>query len=221
MGRDDFAQIVLNELRREHVSTQLVIAEKKEQTGGSVVLVGQDGGRTVLVHRGAASQLDTYDLPPFWLSQTRWVHLASIGGRLATLEKLFQLLKQQREIGLSWNPGKGELELIKNNQLKISDVPCQVFFVNEEEWVSVASQQAEILANFGQVIITAGGKGGTVYLAGKPAWKFFGQNQTVVDETGAGDAFITGYVSAYLLGNSPQMSVRVIPLFCGIVSRTI
>jgi hypothetical protein len=54
-GRDDFAQIVTQDLERERVSTQLVITEKKEQTGASIILVGAQGSRTVLVHRGAAS----------------------------------------------------------------------------------------------------------------------------------------------------------------------
>lgn len=207
LGRDDFAQIVLNELRREQVSTQLVIAEKKEQTGGSIILVGQDGGRTVLVHRGAASQLDPYDLSPFWLSQTRWVHLSSISNRLETLDRLFSLIKRSHEVGLSWNPGKGELELIKTGQLKPSEIPCEIFFVNEEEWAVVQAQQAEILNSFNQVIVTAGAKGGKVYLAGQPAWQFTGASQVAVDETGAGDGFISGYLAAHLLAHPPQTAI--------------
>lgn len=207
LGRDDFAQIVLAALQREQVSTQLVIAEKKEQTGGSVVLVGEDGGRTVLVHRGAASQLDTYDIPAFWLSQTGWIHLASISGQLPALQKIFHLCRHHREIGLSWNPGKAELQLLASGQLKPAEIPCQVFVVNKEEWALVAAQQAEILQAFSQVIVTNGKAGGTVYLAGKPAWLFEGQGIHAVDETGAGDAFVTGYVAAQILHLPPQTGI--------------
>jgi sugar/nucleoside kinase (ribokinase family) len=207
LGRDDFAKIILSDLQREQVSTQLVVAEKKEQTGGSVVLVGQDGGRTVLVHRGAASQLDTYDVPFFWLTQTRWVHLSGISGRVETLQKIFQLLKRNHEVGLSWNPGKAELDLISSGQLVCSEIPCQIFVVNQEEWTQVAAKQAEILQAFSQVIITAGKAGGQIYLDGKPTWSFSGQTIAAVDETGAGDAFVTGYVAAHLLGLPPQTSV--------------
>lgn len=208
LGRDDLAQIVLSDLKRESVSTQLVVAEKKEQTGGSIILVGQEGGRTVLVHRGAASQLDAYDIPPFWLSQTRWVHLSSIAGRIEALKKIFVVLKKNREIGLSWNPGKAELELLKTGQLEASEIPCQIFFVNEEEWALLAEAQPRILAAFSQIIVTAGKAGGQVYLDGQPTWKFTGQGDlTAVDETGAGDAFATGYVAATLLQHPPQTAI--------------
>ncbi len=97
-GRDDFARIVSADLERENVSTQLIVIEKKEQTGGSVILVGAKGARTALVHRGAASMLDPFDIPPYWLSQTRWIHVSSIGGRLETLERIFTLVKKSDEI---------------------------------------------------------------------------------------------------------------------------
>ncbi|HCC84912.1 MAG TPA: hypothetical protein DEP87_04490 [Candidatus Pacebacteria bacterium] len=208
LGRDDLAQIILNDLKRERVMTQLVIAEKKEQTGGSIILVDQVGGRTVLVHRGAASLLDTYDISPFWLSQTRWVHLSSIAGRLPALEKIFQTLTRSHEVGLSWNPGKTELELLRTHQLKLSEIPCQIFFVNQEEWQLLGSVQAEVLENFSEVVVTAGKAGGMVYVSGKPAWKFLSQSQSVVaDETGAGDAFATGFVSAKILGHSTRIAI--------------
>jgi ribokinase len=207
LGRDDFAQIVLNDLQRERVSSQLVIAERKEQTGGSVILVGEDGGRTILVHRGAASQLETYDIPPFWLTQTRWIHVSSIAGQLAALQKIFKLVKHSHEIGLSWNPGKGELRLLAEGQLDVQEIPCQVFLVNQEEWALVAAKQTEILQAFGQVIVTAGKAGGDVYLHGQPAWHFSGQGVHPVDETGAGDAFVTGYVAAQMLALPPQTSI--------------
>ncbi len=208
LGRDDLAQIVLNDLKREQVATQLVIAEKKEQTGGSIILVGQEGGRTILVHRGAASQLDSYDVPPFWLTQTRWVHLSGIAGRLEALQKIFYILKRNHEIGLSWNPGKAELELLRTGQLDIAEIPCQIFFVNETEWESLGQAQAQVLSHFSQVVVTAGKAGGQVYLDGTPTWKFTSQDNLVaVDETGAGDAFATGFVAATLLQHPPQTAI--------------
>ncbi len=207
-GRDDFAKIVTQDLEREHVSTQLVIAEKKEQTGGSIVLVGAQGGRTVLVHRGAASMLDTFDIPPYWLSQTRWVHLSSIGGRKETLEKIFLLIRKSGEVGLSWNPGQGELALLKDNELEIESIPCKIAFFNKEEWRQVSVLHQQLLRQIPHIIVTDGKNGGDAYINGKHSWRYLALPVESVDDTGAGDAFATGYVAAHLLGKKPQAAIE-------------
>lgn len=207
-GRDDFARIVSGDLERESVSTQLVVAEKKEQTGGSVILVGAKGGRTALVHRGAASMLDPFDVPPYWLSQTRWVHLSSIGGRLETLERIFMLLKKNPEVGMSWNPGQGELNLLKNKELLVKDISCQVAFFNKEEWRSVSVLHQDLLKKIPHIIVTDGKNGGDAYINGTHSWKYLALPVESVDDTGAGDAFATGYVAAHLLGKTPQQSIE-------------
>lgn len=120
-GRDGFARLVMQDLQDQQVSTQLVIEEKKEQTGGSVILIGPDGERTVLVHRGAASMLDPFDISAYWLSEARHVHVSSLGGQRPTLEKIFKLVAHNPDLSLSWNPGKKELALLANRQL----VPVQ------------------------------------------------------------------------------------------------
>jgi sugar/nucleoside kinase (ribokinase family) len=126
---------------------------------------------------------------------------------LSTLQKIFHLCQRNHEIGLSWNPGKAELQLLASGQLKVTEIPCRVFVVNKEEWALVGAQQADILQAFSQVVVTNGKAGGTVYLTGKPTWRFEGQGIHAVDETGAGDAFVTGYVAAQILHLPPQTAI--------------
>lgn len=207
-GRDDFSSIVINDLRKEKVSTSLIIGEKKEQTGGSVILVGKNGGRTALVHRGASSQLDTYDISPFWLQQTGWVHLSSIAGRKDTLEKIFFLLKKEPQIGLSWNPGKAELQLLAEKQIDLKEIPCQIFILNQREWQSIATVQADILQYFSHVIVTNGREGGKVFLRDGENFDYHSETIASVDDTGAGDAFATGYVAATIKNLPPKEAVQ-------------
>ncbi len=207
-GRDEFARIVVSDLEKENVSTQLVISEKKEQTGGSVILVGAKGSRTALVHRGAASMLDSFDIPPYWISQTRWVHLSSIGGRLETLERIFKLVKKVGDVGLSWNPGQGELALLKEGSLAVESITCTVLFLNKEEWRQISAQHAQLLEHIPQIIITDGKNGGDAYINGKHSWRYLALPVESVDDTGAGDAFAVGYVAAHLSGKKPQESIE-------------
>lgn len=208
IGKDELSQIVISDLKKENVATNYVIAEKLEQTGGSVILVGENGGRTVMVHRGASSQLDSYDISPYWLSQTKWIHLSSISGRLDTIKKIFSFAQRNPEIGLSWNPGKAELQLLAEKKLDIEEIPCQIFILNLQEWEMVRDVQAELLKKFSQVVVTNGDRGGKVYLRGKEAIAYGSTGVQSVDDTGAGDAFTSGYLGACLAYKSPHEAVK-------------
>ncbi|MBD3279397.1 MAG: hypothetical protein GF390_01655, partial [Candidatus Pacebacteria bacterium] len=133
-GRDNFSQIVVNDLIREQVGIRLLIKEKKEYTGGSVILIGTAGKRIIMVHRGASSQLDPYDIPIYWLTKTKWVHVSSLAGQEQTLAKIFQIIRKNPQVNLSWNPGKADLSLLAQRSLAIKQIPCRVFFVNQQEW---------------------------------------------------------------------------------------
>jgi len=196
-GRDVLAKLVIDDLVKEKVETQFLIKEKKEETGGSVIMTGQDGGRTALVHRGAASQLDPQDIPGAALAQADWVHLSSIAGRFMTLQTIFQTVKQH-QVKMSWNPGNAELKLLADGHLDINQIYCQILLMNAEEWVMVAKLQARLLSQIPIVVITKGKKGGEVFYQGKSAIKYEILKVETVEETGAGDAFGVGFVSAYL-----------------------
>jgi sugar/nucleoside kinase (ribokinase family) len=207
LGRDAFADIVEKELRAEGVSTELLIRERKEQTGGSIVLVGKDGERVVLVHRGAAAQLGPEDLPLAALRQAHWLHLTSVAGQRQVLESVFRVVKEHA-VRLSWNPGKSELALLLKVPLAELGVSCDVLFVNQEEWESVAPVQSQLKEIINTIVITNGSKGGQVLIKGQDALTFEAKQVDVTDTTGAGDSFASGYVSALLLEKTPAVAVQ-------------
>jgi ribokinase len=207
-GSDNFAAVILSELQREGVDTSLIVREKLEQTGGSVLLVDKKGGRTALIHRGAAAMLNDYDIPPYWFSQAGWVHLTNIAGQEETLRKIFLLVKKNLATTLSWNPGKQELTLIANGKLKVADIICKVLILNDEEWQMVEKQQPELIKEIPEIVVTQGKKGGYVYEHGKKTLKFLGASVKSVDDTGAGDAFCTGFVAGQILKQPTKTCVE-------------
>ncbi|OGJ39346.1 MAG: hypothetical protein A3A82_03980 [Candidatus Pacebacteria bacterium RIFCSPLOWO2_01_FULL_47_12] len=195
-GKDTLAQIILQDFHRETVSTNYVVQEKKEQTGGSVILVGDDGGRSVLVHRGAASQLDPTDIPQDAVTRVNWVHLSSIGGRLATLQTI---AAARHAVGhLSWNPGSQEMELIRTQQLQPSDLGCEVLLLNKDEWENLAAVAQMLEVQVPTIVVTDGAKGGQVFTQATGWQPYTAEPEQAVDETGAGDAFAVGFVAARL-----------------------
>lgn len=203
-GRDNFSYLVLKDLKDNGVDTNLVISEKMEKTGGSVILTCEKGERSVLVHRGASAKLDPYDISAYWLSQTELVHLSSIGGNQKTLEKIFLSIKRSDSTKLSWNPGKAELLMLADERLIVSDIPCEVFLVNNEEWQMIVDVQNQILNNFPYVVVTAGKNGGDVYYQAEQLFHFPALSSGVVDSTGAGDSFSVGFVAGLYWGKTPQ-----------------
>ncbi len=208
-GKDSFAYVVSQDLKENKVATNLMITEKLEQTGGAVIMVCAQGERSVLVHRGAAARLDPFDIPPYWLSQAQQVHLCSLGGQQATLEKIFKTVAQSDQTSLSWNPGEKELLFLAERQLAIEQIPCEIFLVNEEEWSMVSAVQGEILRNFPYVVVTAGTKGGTVYVKNQDSFHFSALDNQAIDATGAGDAFAVGFVAGMMWGKTPQESAQL------------
>jgi sugar/nucleoside kinase (ribokinase family) len=207
LGTDTWSNVIMEELKNKNVDTSLLISEKKEQTGGSVILLSPEGGRTVMVHRGASSLLDPQDIPDQAFAQTSWVHLSSISGRLETLQKLFSLFSQHK-LRFSWNPGKSEITLLINGELSVSGLQCAVLFVNDEEWAQLTPVQEQLHRIANQIVITNGDKGGKVLSGGSVVHEYQASSTTVVNETGAGDSFAVGYVSGLLMGKDMEGAIN-------------
>ncbi len=195
LGKDTLAKMVLDNLKSEHVDCEYVISERREQTGGSIILVGHDGGRTVLVHRGASSQLDMGDSPERAIERASWIHLSSIAGRLTALQRIGKLARQYKKT-VSWNPGSAELALLTGRELAISDIPCQVLLCNLQEWQALAEIEDEVRAAVPELIVTNGKEGLDIWHEGNYTHVPASTESKTVDETGAGDAFASGYIAA-------------------------
>ena len=203
VGEDFFAQMVVDDLQRDHVVTDFIVSTKQKNTALSVLLIAEEGGRSALTHRGAASLLEARDLPWQALHETRWVHLSNIGGNKELLVRLFDHLRHN-DIGLSWNPGQKELVLLSEKKLRVNAVTCDIFILNKEEWAEVANVQTEILRQVPYVVVTDGRNGGYVYFHGQYQFRYTIPSVQTVQETGAGDAFSVGFVAAHLMGRKPS-----------------
>ncbi len=202
IGKDDLGQIVRNELIAARVDTRKMISERQEKTGCSVILRGPTGDRTIMVSRAASSMLDDYDIPVSYLRQRDWLHLSSVAGNLNALSEIWQALDTP-SLGLSWNPGRRELEQIASGALTLPTPSQGVFFANDQEWALIANQQTSILKSFPFVVITKGEKGGTVFQNGKKYQDFKPASQgPAFESTGAGDAFASAFVSTLLYQRS-------------------
>lgn len=199
IGLDILAQIIVDEIEKEHVDVDLLVEEKEEKTGVSAVLVAADGSRSALTFRGAAKMLTPSDIPFSKLEKVPWIHLSAIGNP-ELVRQLF-LFCREHNIKLSWNPSKGEvIDIVKNT---IGDFAhcCKVVFLNEIEYSSIQGHERFLQELSEIVVVTRGKKGGEVYFDGKKL-EYSGKVVPVMCELGAGDAFASGFAGA-LLKNHP------------------
>ena len=207
-GKDTLADLLLSEFHKECVATNYVTQERREETGGSVIMLGEDGGRTVMVHRGASSLLDPHDIPMRAVKKADWIHLSSIAGRLPALWAIAAGLKEG-SASCSWNPGQAELDLINAGELTAQSLPCQILVMNAEEWKKMRLKQQAFRAIIPEIVVTEGGKGGKLYLKGeRRPQSFESSGIKSVDVTGAGDSFAVGYITARVKGKQPMVAVE-------------
>jgi ribokinase len=202
IGQDLFGQMVIDDLKREDVDTDWILEEEDEQTAVSALMIAEGGGRSVLTHRGASGQLSVADLPDDLVTQTNWIHVANISGKKDVLERLFEVAKA-KQVGLSWNPGKPELELLNSGQLSPAKIECDILFLNKGEWESLVDIKYTLLEHIPYVAITEGKDGGQLHVKGHYTQPFKAAKSKTIQETGAGDAFATGFVAAHYLGRPP------------------
>lgn len=209
LGDDPAAAAVLADLDKEGVDTTRINTSKRYNTGYSVLLLAPTGERTILTYRGASThyQVDDYAIAE---ADADWLYLSSMSGRMEVLDQIFSDAKQAG-MKIMFNPGKGELRQADKLRPLLDDV--DVLLVNREEMATlVEGQDLEELVRHGlnlvpTVIVTDGpsgvmaSDGETIVRAGMY------EDVKVIDRTGAGDAFGSGFLSQYAQGRSLKDSI--------------
>ncbi len=201
---------VLLALKKEHVDTTSVVYDRVRETGYSVLLLTSRGERTVLVYRGASADIDPKNIR-LANHHPKWLYISSLGGRLDTIRRIWKYAAEE-SIHIAWNPGAAELAHGYGRLLPFIKQTA-VFSLNQEEAATLLGytrhQDRSAFETLrrqvsGITLITEGAEGA---LAGSAtqAWHSATRQIRVVDTTGAGDAFGSGFVGAYIrTKNVPQ-----------------
>lgn len=209
IGHDPAGQAVLDALDTEGVDTSHVSYSDKYSTGYSVLLLAPNGERTILTYRGASTHYhsNNFDIAD---SDADWLYVSSMSGSFEVLHKLFTQARKN-QIKIMFNPGKGELSQPERLRTLLEDV--EVLSVNKEEMATlVEGKSLEELVIHGHsyvpVVIVSDGPNGVCASDGKTIVKAgMYQDVRVIDRTGAGDAFGSGFLSQWAQGKSLADSI--------------
>lgn len=213
MGNDPQSLLIHKDLEEAQVETRYLVQEQDETTAVSVVLIADDGGRSIMVYRGAAAMLTKQDLP-FDDLETRWMHISSLGGNMDLLKTILTWAKNKK-IRISLNPGMKEIE--HSTKLIPMLEMVEILFVNRDEakvlWGIDYSDDAlwnsnQALPGAHVTVITDGARGGKACIDGKVHFYAGKKVKKVVDTTGAGDAFASGMVAGVLYGKTYAQAIE-------------
>ncbi len=209
IGDDPAGQAVLADLDRENVETSNVSTSKRYNTGYSVLLLSPNGERTILTYRGASTH---YKLDDFAIADSKadWLYISSMSGQMDVLDQIFIEAKQQG-MKIMFNPGKGELSHVDKLKALLDDV--DVLLVNREEMQQIVDGETiEELVLHGlhyvPTVIVSDGPNGVSASDGKTLVKAgMYEDVKVIDRTGAGDSFGSGFLSQFAQGKSLKDSI--------------
>lgn len=204
IGRDPAGQAVLQALDDEGVDTSHVSYNERYNTGYSVLLLAPNGERTILTYRGASTH---YHLKDFDISETdaNWLYVSSMAGNFDVLDKIFSQA-HKKGIKIMFNPGKGELAHPQKLKALLEDV--EILSVNREEMQKlVEGESLDELVRHGRhfvpVVIVSDGPNGVIATDGKTVVKAgMYEDVKVIDRTGAGDSFGSGFLSQWVQDKS-------------------
>ncbi|PIY58964.1 hypothetical protein COY97_01430, partial [Candidatus Wolfebacteria bacterium CG_4_10_14_0_8_um_filter_39_64] len=198
VGRDESAENILKELQKEKI-IPLATKEKAKTTAFSVIFLAPAGERTILVYRGASDDLKIKEIP-FEKIDCRWAHISPGNTPYPVIKRLFNHFSKNK-ILIAFNPSRYFLDMgIKKLTPLLNKT--KVAILNREEAASLTGvdyqKEKEIFKKLDKVIdgiavMTESDKG-VLVSDGKNIYKAGIFKGRLVDRTGAGDAFGSGFV---------------------------
>jgi sugar/nucleoside kinase (ribokinase family) len=208
MGDDQNGHLILDTLKKAGINTKAVVLNQGLLTNVHPIVV-YSADRTIFSYH----EKFEYEVGRGW-PKTRWIYYTSLAENFPKFQVELVKYAKENNIGFAMNPGtiqmKKGVEALRN-ALEITDV----LFVNREEALSLTGAPADVtvselhnaLHKLGPKlsVITDGKNGAT---AKENTGKF--EQRTIFDEvdkpildrTGAGDAFSSGFMAAIIHGKS-------------------
>lgn len=213
IGNDLNGQEILNELTKEGIETKYFQKHEDDFTAYSVILVDSSGERTILSYKGEGQHFDAGKID-FDKLQTKWLFLDSLGGHYKLLEKAVNWATVNN-VKIATDPGGKELDY-GLEKLKPLLHQVAIMHMNQEEAAKLTgidfNDEDKIFNAMVQMVngifIMTKGQEGVVVSDGKNIYKAGVPDSLVVERTGAGDAFSSGFISEYIRSEDISKAIQ-------------
>lgn len=215
VGDDKAGKEIIDELKKLSVSTSFLQKDKQRKTALSIILSSPSGERTILVYQGACHFMTEDDIPWGKVKKTKWFYLAPLSGESSKVFAPLVNFAKMAKIKIASNPGSSQLAL-KENVLKSVLSKVDVLILNKEEASLLAGISGEDealmkgLKRFGsRIVVVTKGRDGSVVCDDTYLYKAGVLETSVVEKTGAGDAFASGFLTGLLQKNDISFAMQL------------
>ncbi len=215
VGQDQEGDNVLNDLKNFGVDFKMAKICKEKPTNQSVILMYPGSERTILTYRGASNHYFLQDLN-FSKLKSKWIYIAPFGGK--TLDIMEPILKHanQKNIKTMLNPGGAQIEYIKNRNLEILSL-IDILSINMQEASMFSGKQdinemiKELSKSIKDILIITDGENGCCVYEKKTnkLYKAGVVKTEIIDMTGAGDSFNSGFLAGYIQKNDIAYAIAL------------
>ena len=216
LGRDRFGEIMLGALKRYGIETRFLDISEKYRTGVTVSL-SNDRDRAMVTYYGdTINAFEAQDIP-LEAVNARHIHMPSFYLHPRVRPGLAAVYAHAHELGMTTSLDAG-WEESGNWHDHLEEVlgHTDFFFPNESESEAITGDSdpargAVKLAALGcNVVVKCGGTGAWFCARGEAEARFYPSYKSrVVDTTGAGDSFNSGFLYAYLNGGEIEDCMRM------------
>lgn len=208
VGLDVSGTALIDELSRFNVDIRFVKRFSEKSTSHSVVLSGLKEDRTIFVYKGASELLEKDMIPWQDIRETRWFYLAPLAGNLCNNFEPIVNFAKENNIKIAVNPGNSQLSLSKKI-LKNIFSKIDILFLNQEEASLLTrtpyKKERLVFKKLDKicpgVTVMTKGKEGAVVSDGEFIYSAKPLKTDLADTVGAGDAFASGFISAFIKEN--------------------
>ncbi len=202
VGNDVFANLLYERLDREGVSHDMV--ERVEGATGQAVVLLQDGERSIITHHGALDQFSLDAIVGEKLA-AQWWYVSLPGYSYKTFDRLLSHAKKEG-IRVALNPSSVHIK--EGSKELWEHLPfVDVLFVNEHEAAIITGISfdtpekvfAVLDKQVAGIVVVTRGKKGVIVSDGSYRYEAGSfPEEKLVDRTGAGDGFGSGFISTLL-----------------------
>ena len=206
IGADLSGLEIVRELKHLGIDTKFVVKKKGKHTNQSIIISNAGEDRTILVYRGASDILDGKDIQWKKMKKAKWFYLAPLAGSLCDTFEDIVNFAYENKIKVAVNPSEQQLSL-PSDKLKNIFQKVDILFLNQEEASFLTKipfeEEKEIFKKIDEIcpgiaVMTRGGDG-VVVSDGKFTYSALpDSSREIVDTTGAGDSFASGFLSDYI-----------------------